>query len=259
MKQEWNCDQIRSKIRQYINSGEMKVSEFRNQIDVSAESYRTFLTQNGPARGINSATFINAAIFFKRRELAGIGMPKQKKAKTQAATEALGKDQNGAQGAKSKKQEKEDAARERDVSAISLPGEETDSVPIFDTCDDLRTKINRYMRETPGVSNASFIREINKSLPGNSSKSASTQQLTTFLSSKGPTKGAESGVFYAGYIFLEKLRIKQGKLKTKKRQEMEDVWGQKGLELVDIGKRGLWLRAGEKVNIDKYGKVSIQS
>jgi hypothetical protein len=35
-------------------------------------------------------------------------------------------------------------------------------------------------------------------------------------------------VFYAAYVFFEKLRLAEGKQKSKHRLEMEEIWGGKG-------------------------------
>lgn len=45
---------------------------------------------------------------------------------------------------------------------------------------------------------------------------------------KGPDTGNTSCVFYAAYVFFEKLRIVESKPKSKHREEMESIWGGKG-------------------------------
>jgi hypothetical protein len=42
--------------------------------------------------------------------------------------------------------------------------------------------------------------------------------------------GAKSIVFYAAYVYFEKLRTKERKPKGKKREEMEKVWGRNGVD-----------------------------
>ncbi len=116
---------------------------------------------------------------------------------------------------------------------MTLPGEEKDEVPVFDTCDDIRTKIKRYMRETPHPTGAGFVGTANRALPEDSDRKAGSQTLTKFLNAKGPRKGAEGNVFHTAYVFFEKLRIKQGKPKSKKREEMEKAWGRQGIDLED--------------------------
>lgn len=225
----------------------MKVGEFQRALGITAGSYSHFMGQNGPDKGTESSTFLAAAVFFKRRELAGISMPK-KKVKTSGTSSTDTSNTDAAQ-AKAK------AKARNDVSGIHLDGEDTDNVPVYDTCDDIRAKIGRHMRDTPGASNAGFIRDVNGALGAGSSLKASTHQLTTFLNSRGSNRGAESPVFYASYVFFEKLRIKHGKPKGKKREEMEREWGRQGMHLRDTTRSPIWASAGSKPYVDQYGKI----
>ncbi|KAI1618718.1 hypothetical protein EDD36DRAFT_460357 [Exophiala viscosa] len=267
---EWTPNQIRSKIRQFVNSGEMKVGEFQDKIQVSGNSYSRFMGQNGQ-KGAESDTYTGAHDFFKRRELAGLKMPRQKKPKTDTTDKSKSTDEStGTKGKnddktdekkskpKTKKEEQAEIEARNDVSGIHLPGEENDGVEVYDTCDDIRTKINKYLRDTPYATNASFVREVNRALGEDSSRHTAAQGLTRFLNNKGAIKGSESTAFYGAYVFFEKLRIKQGKPKSKKRVEMEDVWGRKGgMELRDQS-RGIWAPATANVSVDKYGCYKIE-
>ncbi|KAK5274418.1 hypothetical protein LTR96_001019 [Exophiala xenobiotica] len=252
---EWSAQQIRAKIRQYVNSGEMKVGEFQKKLDVSSTSYNRFMAMNGADKGTSSDTYFSAAEFFKRRELAGLKMPRQKKAKTTGDSPDTNKSgSTTTTPKKSKKDEIAEVEKANDVSDITLPGEEDDSVPVFDTCDDIRTKIKRYMRETPHATGAGFVRTAARALPENSERRAAQHGLTKFLNAKGPSKGAESNVFYTAYVFFEKLRIKQGKPKSKKREEMEKEWGRQGMKLRDSSKVHILMGPGlPGMHADKYG------
>lgn len=242
----------------------MKIGEFQRKIGVSSKSYGTFMGQNGPTKGMGSATYMGACEFFMKRDLAGLKMPRAKKAKTAAAASSATTDGNADKdNTNSKKQSatKDKAANKHDVSAIILEGESRHAVPIYDTCDDIRTKINRYLRET-GETNAGFVRTINSAAfpedATSTAQTASTRQLTTVLNGKGPVKGCESPVFYAAYVFFEKLRLKEGKPKSKKRTEMEGVWKkQRGMELVDITTKGVFTKAGQHPYVDKYGQLQF--
>ncbi|KIW55752.1 hypothetical protein PV05_04481 [Exophiala xenobiotica] len=139
---------------------------------------------------------------------------------------------------------------------MTLPGEEKDEVPVFDTCDDIRTKIKRYMRETPHATGAGFVRTANRALPEDSDRKAGSQTLTKFLNAKGPRKGAEGNVFHTAYVFFEKLRIKQGKPKSKKREEMEKAWGRQGIDLEDSSRTRVFVGPNlPPVYEDQYGKL----
>jgi hypothetical protein len=99
-----DCDQIRRKINNFINSGEMKVGEFQRAIGVSSQSYLTFLGQSGKTKGMGSWTYTKAARFFKKRELQGLKPPRAKAGSKKAKTEV-------------------DMSK-FDVSSITLEGEE---------------------------------------------------------------------------------------------------------------------------------------
>jgi hypothetical protein len=47
--------------------------------------------------------------------------------------------------------------------------------------------------------------------------------LNKFLEKKGPNLGNLSSIFYVGYVFFNMMRIRDSKLKTAFREEMEDI------------------------------------
>jgi hypothetical protein len=55
---------------------------------------------------------------------------------------------------------------------------------------------------------------------GNARKIQS-KQVSDFLRKKGPTAGAERGLYYAAYVFFEKMRKYEGKSRSKTRLEAE--------------------------------------
>jgi len=117
---------------------------------------------------------------------------------------------------------KQNASKMLDVSEIHLEGEETGDVPIYDTCDEVRRKIRAFLKRD-GVSQAALLRALGRCRPGGTPISASSFRM--FMDQKGPAAGGQSGVFYAGYVFFEKVRLRDGKPKSKRREEMEEVWG----------------------------------
>ncbi|KAF7878798.1 hypothetical protein EAF04_000001 [Stromatinia cepivora] len=196
-----NCDQVRRKFRSFLETGEMKVTEFQKKIGANSKSYGSFIGQNGKFKGDKSNVYYNAFAFFKKRELQGVKPPK--KAKVSKAEEE----------------------KKFDVSAIKLDGESTASVPVYDSCDEVRKKISAYLRE-PGVTQAAFLREIAKTYP--EEKKIQSKVLNDFLGKKGATAGNTSSVYYASYVFFEKLRLRDGKPKSKHREEMEKQWASEG-------------------------------
>ncbi|CZR66326.1 uncharacterized protein PAC_16227 [Phialocephala subalpina] len=225
-----NCNQVRTMIRNFINSGEMKVTEFHKAIGSSGNAYSRFMGQNGPDKGSGSDVYYNAFKFFKRRELQGIKIPK-------------------------KKAKPAEEAKKNDVSAIHLEGEEDQSVPVYDSCDEIRRKIRAYLAE-PGITQAGFLREIAKAWP--EGKKIQSKVLNDFLGKRGATAGNTSSVFYGSYVFFEKQRIRDGKPKSKHRQEMEKQYsGERGIDTKHRLDGGVWCMQGERPYEDKYGKIHI--
>ena len=162
-----------------------------------------------------------------------------------------------------------------DIEDVYLPGEESDSVPVFDTCDEIRRKINVHLRKH-GVTQAKLCRDI-CSQYHSAHKPANIQavQLTRFRSAKGPTAGTKSIIFYGAYVLFEKIRVKQGKHKSKHRMEMEALWPS-GIGMTRDSRttlalphkhikrctdhntsRRYWASSSAQIHQDKYGRVQI--
>lgn len=221
-----SCNQVRSQIRRYLDSG-AKVGEFSQALGVSSNSLNNFLRQNGPMKGSGSDAYQEAWAFFKRREIAGVKKPtkKQKSDANEQDTEekgTSGKDatEKKAKASASRKIKEAGNSAGVDISGVQLLGEESDSVPVQDTCDEIRRKINAHLKQE-GVTQAQFCRDMQGMLQssGGASKIQGTQ-LTSFRSKKGPRAGATSSVYYAAFVFFEKERIAKGMKKTKHRVEM---------------------------------------
>jgi hypothetical protein len=148
-----------------------------------------------------------------------------------------------------------------DVSGIELPGEEDGTVEVYDTCDSLREKISDYL-EQDGITQAGFLREISKCLPGG--KKLSSAQLKTFMAKDGPKAGNTTGIFYAGYCYFEKLRIANGEEKSEFREEMEDIWdgstdmsGRPGFDIwASTSQRYIGSKTAS-LGLDEYGTVHV--
>ncbi|EFQ28964.1 uncharacterized protein GLRG_04108 [Colletotrichum graminicola M1.001] len=142
-----------------------------------------------------------------------------------------------------------------DLSGIYLDGDEDMSVRIYDTCEDVRTKIRRLLRRG-GVTKAAFLRTLVKAAypPGSTHKIASNL-LDNFLKKKGPVAGNTSSVFYAAYVFFEKLRIRDEKPKTQKREEMEDEWPLGFETREQLDRCSYIVGAGSEVALNEYGRA----
>ncbi|KAK3398775.1 hypothetical protein B0T20DRAFT_438116 [Sordaria brevicollis] len=242
-----NCDQVRRKINRFLDAGVITKTALAGELGVSMKSLSGFLRENGPFKGSGYSSYPAAWEYFKKLEKVGYKLPNKnaaaaaKKQKTDAA------DGNAEGGGGTDKV---------DISDVHLEGEETDSVPIYDTCDEVRRKIDAYLKR-PGVTMAQFCRDIHAQYKS-PSRPANIQgsQLSRFRGMKGAKSGATSTVFYGAYVFFEKMRIKENKPKTKHRVEMEAAWPE-GFDRTDDGRKGYFVLAGEQIVMDHLGRVSV--
>jgi hypothetical protein len=78
------------------------------------------------------------------------------------------------------------------------------------------------------------LREIAKTY--GPEKKIQSKVLNEFLGKRGPGAGNTSSVYYGSYVFFEKVRVRDGKAKTKVRMEMEELWdGRKGMDVKHRG------------------------
>jgi len=146
-----------------------------------------------------------------------------------------------------------DISGDLDVASIELPGETSDRVMVFDTCDMVRRKIRAFLVK-PGMTQAAFLRALAATY--SDGRRLQGAQLNRFLSMHGPTSGNTSGVFYAAYVFFEKLRIRDGKPKTPDRLEMER-YHPEGFNVSEVRNYILAFK-GERVGVDRFGRVTVQ-
>lgn len=233
MQFDKNCNQVRKLINQVLDNKIMKKGEFCDAIGSGHHSLNAFLQKSGPHNGIQSEAYDNAFVWFKQRELAGLKMPDVKKRQKQAEAAS------GAASGPAAKKAKKSAAPEGvpDLSQIHLDGEEDDSVPVFDTADELRKKISAHLK-TPGLTAAQFCRDLYAQLNAPTCKTISTTQLSSFRGKKGPRAGIKSCVFYAAYVYFEKLRLAKKKPKSAHRSKMEEIWPAEGIDQKDDGSHG---------------------
>ncbi|KAI4194304.1 MAG: hypothetical protein LQ350_007839 [Teloschistes chrysophthalmus] len=238
-----NCDVVRRKINAFITSGEMKVTEFQRTIGVNSNSYGRFMKLKGPLSGNTNQVWYAAFRFFDDRRKAGI-KPTKKKVK------------------------KDDETKKFDLSGVApLPGEREGTVSVWETSDEIRKKINAFLRE-PDVMQNAFLREIAKFQPTTTGeddgtkkkkKAIQSKQLKDFLGYTGPLMGNTSKVFYCSYVFFEKMRLKQGKPKTEMRRGTEAAWCAEGGVDTKRGAHRGYLCSAETVMVeDKYGQLRVE-
>ncbi|KAI1085512.1 hypothetical protein F5B20DRAFT_567485 [Whalleya microplaca] len=237
---DMTCNQVRGRINKLLDSGIMKKGEFCAAIGNTSKSLNTFLSQRGTTGGAGSASYDNAWAFFKQREIAGLKMPDVKKRQKTEAAAAAAASSNATAGSSGTGKATAQKTAGPDISNIKVGGEETDCVPVYDTCDEIRKKINAHLK-TPGLTASQFCRDIYAQL----------NQPT----GKCPRAGCTSRLFYAAYVFFEKKRLAEGKPKTQHRLNMEDVY-QGGFDLEHDGRHGVIVMAGSTPYMDQYGTIS---
>ncbi|CAG8948905.1 hypothetical protein HYFRA_00002031 [Hymenoscyphus fraxineus] len=229
-----SCDAVRNKIRKYLETGEMTVGQFKKAIDVNTAPYNNFMQQAGAHKGEQSSVYPKAFAFFKHRELNGIKPPKKPKVVKEAA--------------KAKEEEYDVTDCEK------LEGETENAVKVYDTCDVARKHINELINKQH-VSKAFLMNQFKACFSDDRKISAS--QFTAFLSKKGPNAGNRAAVFYAAYVYFEKLRIKQDKPKTGFREEMEKKH-KRGFDLETNHDKGYKIHISQRVVVNQYGEVRIE-
>jgi len=209
-----DVDQIRQKILQLTKNGGMKIGDFCKAIGVSNNALNHFVHQHEPSKDAESDVFFGATEYFAKWKIADIKPP--------AANNIRVRTESGAKGRSGKRSASGGIAVDR--YRIELPGEATDDVPVYDTCDDVRRKISAYLRKY-NVTQAQFCRDLCSQLDGpGKGGSIQASQLQRFRGRSGAIEGCASKVFYAGYIFFERRRLAENKPKSKKRKFMEEIW-----------------------------------
>lgn len=91
------------------------------------------------------------------------------------------------------------------------------------------------------------------------SEASLTHSRYRFMEASGPQAAGHNITFYAAWVYFEKLRIKEGKEKTEKRQKMEKIWGKKGFRRMNGNNMALTLQQGKNWTMNDYGQVEILS
>ncbi|KAI1258490.1 hypothetical protein F5Y18DRAFT_413397 [Xylariaceae sp. FL1019] len=255
------CQDVRDEINKVIDRGIMNKTEFAKAIGVSAKSLSDFLKLDGKMAGSGSKAYRNAYAWFGQRKFAKIDMPEaNKRQKTNSSGPATGKSNDNPPPQQEKSAQPKQKGKANtgvpDISGIQLPGEEDDDVWVYDTCDEMRKKINAHLRKSTGLSLAQFCRDLKAQLHKPDSPNVTSSTLNKFLSYKGPISGAKSIVYYASYVYFEKIRIAQGKPKSVHRQNVEDRHPN-GLDRTIDHTTTFLTRGSERATFDKYGSFSI--
>jgi hypothetical protein len=260
----YNCDEIRAKINALvIPTGTMKVSEFTKAINVSGPGYYRFMKQSGPDKGVGCEAYPSAMRFFQRLEKNGVlpvaPPPPIKKAKPSTAAPSIASASTLPTKPASVTSRASSAApipaQPTAGSGVQLEGELSDTVPVYDTCDEIRRKIKAYL-DQPQITQASFLRSLMAQYH-TQTKVIQSVQLSRFRGMSGPDAGNTNPVFYAGYVFFEKERVGAGREKSEARRKMEEIYP-RGMD-VERGshRKGFGSGLGDTVTQDVYGQVSV--
>ncbi|RYP43148.1 hypothetical protein DL770_011828 [Monosporascus sp. CRB-9-2] len=130
--------QVRNIINKLLDNGIIKKGEFRDATGNSYGALNSFLKKIGTTDGYTSDVCQDSWDWFKQREVAGLKMPDVKK-----------------------RQKIEAAATQNTAAAAPhhLPGEEIGDVKVYDTCDEIRRKLNEHLK-TPSRTQAQFCRDL---------------------------------------------------------------------------------------------------
>ena len=254
------CDEVRGEIRNLVEETDMGVGDFQKEISVTPSAYHNFMKQSGPDRGVRCEAYTRAREFFRTHPemvaLVARHAPPARKEKTTTSTQQCRdspeKATSGGRGGNTRN-DKIDHALE--VGEIKLDGEDECEVEVYDTCDEVRRKINTFLVKND-IPKARFCRTLSDSYPYK--PEVPPRQLSRFLGKRGPTSGNGDIVFYAAYVFFEKKRIREGRPKSKMRRKMEEVHS-RGLNTTECMDSMYFIRGrGRKVVEDKYGRLSMK-
>lgn len=222
---------IRNELQRYIDTSGRTQKDILEEMGVNSNSFRRFMnpkTYKNSWSAIENSTYMAAGRLLAR--VKHEEKENKKKAKKQtAATKRKAKDDAAAtplppaekkvktSGSNKSASEKRAEAEEwmRRVVETSAPGADI----IYDSCPQVVKKIKDCLYKNKGVTKASFCRIALEGTNNNS--------LARFLAGK---KQDQQGciVYKLAYCFFEKLRIMEGKPKSKERLKNEQEQGPDG-------------------------------
>jgi hypothetical protein len=244
-----NCDHLREKIEALVKppAGPMSLRAFLDHTRSTTQEYAQFGSLSGPHAGSNTEFCHRASQFFREREREHHQQSQQPQPQPQQQPQQPEQPKPRAQTKRPTR-----VVEALDVSGITLEGEESQSVKVFDTCDKVRRKINRFLADHDDVTASAFCREIAKALPND--RKVQSKQLNDFLAKKGPTAGNTSCVYYTAYVFFEKRRIKDRRPKDQTRLKMEEIYKDEGMNTTELLTH-VTVFQGEEPILDEFGRI----
>jgi hypothetical protein len=115
---------------------------------------------------------------------------------------------------------------------LTLPGEVDRTVPVYDSCAQVRVKIKNLLekhKDKPENAQPGEFAKNGKPKPWTAKAvcdaiGVSTKSYGAFMKKSGHMGGAENHTYYGAYVFFEKKRIFEGAKKTAARVKMESEY-----------------------------------
>jgi hypothetical protein len=167
----------------------------------------------------------------KRRQ----NYPKRKRKEEEKERSAEKKERRELEKEKEERRYQKEIAKEEEDSihdvwwpSLELDGEEDDELEADDTCNDIQEKITEYLK-MEYVTRARVLKNISKNFKKNPRRFSSSQ-LFSFMSKTRPLAGNTQSIFYASYVFFERLRERE----IYPRQKKERAWRKYGVSRVAL-------------------------
>jgi hypothetical protein len=186
----YNCDQLRTKIQGAIEKS--GVEQFLQDVQCDKNAYLRFMSYKGKLIGNTNPLFQLGNKYFDRLQ-KDTPRPPSKRIKVIESDYV------------------------QKVESVDLPEE----IPIYDTCDEVREKINHFL-DTKVMTKTDFTRYLG----------VNSNSLRTFMLVTGDKKGAGNCTYPKAYRFFERYRIACDEPKTPQRIALEQSMPQ-GFETVN--------------------------
>ncbi|KAI0397644.1 hypothetical protein F5Y17DRAFT_414049 [Xylariaceae sp. FL0594] len=214
-------EEVRQRVRNLLDAEIATQHEFAKMLNCSSSSLSWWLSFEG---GLGRPTkrggsiFHSAYAWIRQREVAGCKVPERlKRVAPYVPLDPKKKNSTLNGGSRSYVRTRRTSSHrdiiQAEMNCIILDGQEDDSVEIYDSCDEVRRKIEEYLSpaNNPGLTPTRFCRDLAQMLApaaDGSVRRVGHSQLAHFRSYRGARSGAKNIVFYAAYVFFEKLRIR---------------------------------------------------
>ena len=127
----------------------------------------------------------------------------------------------------------------------SKADDEDDTEPIYDDCNEIRRKINAFLK-TSRMTQTLWLKLID----------CNADSYGRFMKLKGKFNGNHNGVYAGAARFFESLSILEHKPKSAKRLEEEAAFGRYGRSTAVVPKGG-WVFGNDTLQADEFGRIRV--